>query len=106
MAKLTLFWTKTALYQRDSVFEYWNKINKSTEYSKRLLKLINKRITIILTFPEIGKKIENAEVRMIIMEHYSILYKQMNDVIIIVSFWDNRQDSKELLKIIKQKNVY
>jgi hypothetical protein len=55
MAQLTLVWTKTALKQRNSIFKYWNKRNKSIEYSKRLRKVINERTKLILSFPEMGK---------------------------------------------------
>lgn len=34
------------------------------------------------------------------MRHYSILYKVDETKIIIVGFWDNRQDSKSLFDFI------
>ncbi len=52
MAKLTLHWaTSTALAQRNHIFKYWNRRNKSTEYAKRLLKVVNERTKLILSFP-------------------------------------------------------
>jgi len=65
MAKLKLFWTKTALKQRNYTFAYWNAKNKSNLYSKRLLSLINTRTNILLTFPEIGKKVDFDNTRAI-----------------------------------------
>lgn len=41
MAKLVLLWTKTVLKQRNHILKYWNKRNKSTMYSRRLLLVIN-----------------------------------------------------------------
>jgi hypothetical protein len=35
------------------------------------------------------------------MGHFSILYKLTEDRLIITSFWDNRQDPKKLIDIIK-----
>ena len=36
MAELSVFWTNTALKQRNYTFEYWNDRNKSATYSKKL----------------------------------------------------------------------
>jgi hypothetical protein len=40
-------------------------------------------------------------VRFISMRHYSIFYKIHDEMIVTVSFWDNRQDAEKLLKILK-----
>jgi plasmid stabilization system protein ParE len=97
MGKLTLHWTNTSLSQRNHIFSYWNKRNRSTEYSKRLLKVINERTKLILLFPKIGR--ENH--RVIPLEHYSIFYRKVDDKIIITAFWDNNQNPKELLLLLK-----
>jgi hypothetical protein len=36
MDGLKVFWTLTAKRQRDHIFEYWNKKNKSKSYSTKL----------------------------------------------------------------------
>lgn len=103
MAKLTLHWTKTALAQRNQIFSYWNKRNKSIEYSKRLLSVINQRTNLILSFPKIGREVENSKHHTIPIEHYSLFYKTIDHKIIITAFWDNNQNPKKLLKILKEK---
>jgi len=35
MDELKIFWTQTAKEQRDHIFDYWNKRNKNTDYSKK-----------------------------------------------------------------------
>ena len=35
------------------------------------------------------------------MGHFSILYKLAEEKLIITAFWDNRQDPKKLLELIK-----
>ena len=104
MATLKLFWTKTALKQRNYTFAYWNKKNKSNLYSKRLLSLINKRTSTLLTFPKIGKKVNFNNTRAISLEHFSIFYRVELDKIIIISFWDNRRNPKELLQFLKKNH--
>lgn len=41
MAKRAIIWTKTADIQLVGVLEYWVKRNKSTSYSKKLVKLVS-----------------------------------------------------------------
>ena len=57
MAELTIFWTNTAIKQRNFTFEYWNERNKSTAYSKKLNLSIKERTNILKTNPELGKKL-------------------------------------------------
>tara|TARA_R110002072_G_scaffold75921_1_gene178421 strand:- start:450 stop:605 length:156 start_codon:yes stop_codon:yes gene_type:complete len=49
-----------------------------------------------------GNPTEKQNLRKINLEHFSIFYKVFNYKIIIVAFWDNRQDPKTLLKFLKQ----
>jgi len=103
MAELSIFWTNTALKQRNYTFEYWNERNKSTTYSKKLNSSIKERTTILKTNPELGKKTEFNDTRVISLGHYSILYRKVNSKIIITGFWDNRQNPDKLLKFLSQK---
>ena len=102
MDGLTIFWTQTAIKQRDHIFDYWNNRNKSNSYSKKLNLAIRERVELLKSQPNIGKKTNWGETRAIIMGHYSILYKIDNPRIIITGFWDNRQDPKKLLRFLKK----
>ena len=102
MAQLILVWTKTALKQRNHIFKYWNKRNKSTAYSKRLRKVINERTKLILSFPEIGREDQFRNHLTIPLEHYNIFYRIVEGKIIISAFWDNNQSPKKLLHILKK----
>ncbi len=72
MAKLKVYWSETALKQRNHTFKYWNQRNKSTSYTKRLLSVINDRINTLIVFPNIGKKVEFKNTRVISLEHFSL----------------------------------
>ncbi len=102
MDGLTIFWTPTAIKQRDYIFDYWNNRNKSNTYSKKLNLAIIERLGLLKSQPDIGKKTTFGKTRAIIMEHYSILYKLEKTQIIITGFWDNRQDPKKLLGFLKK----
>lgn len=103
MASIKIYWTATSIKQRNYVFEYWNKRNKSTVYSKKLVKKINERIDQIKAHPEIGKKTNFKNHRSISLGHYSIIYLKKEDKIFITAFWDNRQDPNKLLKVLKNE---
>ena len=100
MAELNIFWTQTAIKQRNYIFEYWNKRNKSNSYTKKLNQSIKERITLLKTHPKLGKQTNFIQTRLISLGHYSILYKQIDSQIIITGFWDNRQNTKKLLNFL------
>lgn len=102
MAKLSILWTQTALKQRNHTFSYWNNRNKSTSYSKKLNSSIKERTNLLKTNPQLGKKTEFSNIRIISLGHYSILYKKEAMNIIITGFWDNRQNPKKLLLFLKK----
>lgn len=103
MAQLTIYWTQTAIKQRNFIFKYWNARNKSNAYSIKLNTSVKERISLLRINPEMGKVTEFKETRAISLGHYSILYKQTGKKIFITGFWDNRQDPKKLLKFLKEK---
>lgn len=102
MARLKIFWTSTAVKQRNHIFKYWNERNKSTAYSKKLSKIINERINFLKTYPQMGKNTDVSNTRAISLGHYSILYRKVKSNIIITGFWDNRQDPIKLLEFLKE----
>ena len=56
MAQLKVFWTETAVKQRNCIFEYWNERNKSAEYSKNLNAKIIEHTSLLKLQPKSGKK--------------------------------------------------
>jgi plasmid stabilization system protein ParE len=101
MALLKVFWTKTAVRQRNLIFEYWNNRNQSTEYSKKLRSKINSTLKMLKQYPRTGKRTDYKTVRQVAMGHYSLLYKFNTEQIVVVSFWDNRQDPEKLLILLQ-----
>lgn len=102
MVKRTVVWTETAARQRREVLKYWIKRNGSTLYAEKLIRLTTNQIQIILNHPESFKSTTYAGTRESALGHFSIYYKSTKDKLIITAFWDNRQDPKKLLEIIKK----
>ncbi len=103
MAERIVIWTRTADIQLVGILEYWVKRNKSNTYSKKLIGLVAKRTKQIAKTPFIHKSTDFKGIRVASMGNFSIFYKITDEQIIITSFWDNRQDPKKLLKILKSK---
>jgi len=100
MVKLTIFWTETAICQRNFVFYYWIERNKSNTHAKKLNEKIKERTNLLKSNPDLGKKTDFNNTRALSLGHYSLLYQKVDSKIIVTGFWDNRQDPEKLLKFL------
>jgi plasmid stabilization system protein ParE len=100
MAKRKIVWTETAAKQRREILRYWTERNKTTTYAEKLIEITAKHLKVISKNPEAFKETEFEEVRESAMGHFSLYYKIIADQIIVMGFWDYRQDPKKLLKAI------
>jgi len=101
MAQRTVVWTDTAKLQRRKIFEYWNGRNGSTRYSKKLLKFIQARVQQLIEHPLSGKETEIDGVRITSLGHFSIVYRTTETQLVVIGFWDTRQDPEKLLASIR-----
>ena len=102
MAKRIVVWTFTASRQRREILKYWVQKNGSTIYAEKLIVLIRDRLSIISSHPNSFPKASLPHIRVSSLGHYSIFYKLTESELIVVAFWDNRQNPKKLLEIIQQ----
>jgi plasmid stabilization system protein ParE len=101
MVGRVIVWTETAARQRRVILKYWTIRNGTTTYAERLIRLATQQIKIISQNPYSFKKADYPDTHVSAMGHFSIFYKITSEKIIITAFWDNRQDPKKLLGIIK-----
>ena len=101
MAERKIIWTKTADIQFVGVLQFWLERNKSNTYSKKLLRLVTDRTKEIAKTPFMYKSTDFKDVRVASLGNFSIYYKITEKAIIITAFWDNRQDPRKLLDILK-----
>ena len=102
MAKRIVVWTETASKQRREILRYWTVRNGSTTYAKKLIKLIKERLEIILEHPEAFILTTYPETRESAMGNFSIYYKITETQLIVTAFWDNRQNPKTILELLKK----
>jgi len=103
MVKRTVKWTRTADIQYVGILEYWVNRNKSATYSKKLIQIVAERTNQIAETPFIYKQTNFKDTRVASLGNFSIYYKVTDEHILITAFWDNRQDPKKLLRILKNR---
>ena len=85
-------WTTFARESRTAIFLYWNKRNKSTNYSKKLNVLFQDSIQQLMIFAESSIKSNNENVRLKIASHFEIIYTISDTQIFILDIGDTRQN--------------
>lgn len=99
MAK-QIVWTEQAENQRIEILNYWNNRNGSNTYSIKLNKKINKSVSTILNFPESGKMSRHRGIRIKIIRDYHLFYREIDNVINVLTFVDMRRDPKTIDKLV------
>jgi hypothetical protein len=84
------------------VLEYWKNRNRSSDYSLKLLDAVEANLDGVAKNPERCPQSVFPETRVSSLGHCSIFYKVERKEIVVISFWDNRQDPKKLLGILKR----
>jgi plasmid stabilization system protein ParE len=103
VAQLKVFWTESAIRQRNFIFEYWIERNQNYNFVKKLNLQIKNVIRLLKKNPELGKQTDFKNTRALIIGNYSILYQKIDNQIIITGLWDNRQNPSQLLKYLLKK---
>ena len=78
------------------ILEFYTERNKSKTYSKKLYTKFNKELSLLLKQPEIGIKTELGSVRGLIVEEFILFYEVTNEMIIVHTLWDSRQNPADL----------
>lgn len=101
MAGRKVIWSNTADRQLVGIMEYWNQRNKSKNYSRKLIGIVTERTQQLAQTPLSTPLTDFIETRVASLGNYSIYYRILPDSIYITAFWDNRQDPKKLLDVLK-----
>jgi len=98
MADKKIVWSTRASVELKQILEFYNKRNGSTAYSLRIINEVDYLLKILSKNELAGRLTSNKYTRVIPMKFYLIFYEVTPSIIEIVSFWDNRQDSKKRIK--------
>ena len=92
MAQRKIIWSQRSEEELRGVLEFYNTRNGSTTYSKKLLLSVDKLVGLLPNNKHLGRLSENGGTRVVVKKEFLIFYEIFKDAIVIVSFWDNRQD--------------
>ena len=99
MVKKEIVWSIRANKELKKILEFYNKRNRSTKYSLKLLTEINNLSDTLSKSEFIGRLTVNKKTRVIVMKVYLFFYEINENRIEIISFWDNRQDNRKRIEI-------
>ena len=92
-------WTVKAQKDRLAILEYWTDRNKSRLFAVKLNEIFNSRIELLSHYPNLGKKTDMRNIRVLIVRDYLIFYKIIDNIIFIISLFDARQNPKKFKRI-------
>jgi len=92
MAQKKVIWTDEAKEDRKQILQYWAKRNRSKVYSEKLFGEFKDGSKAIAKQPFIGKATDVEDVRYIMVRDYAITYHISENLIHILSVWDERRD--------------
>lgn len=100
MAK-QIIWSIKAKNEQIYILEYWYHRNKSTQYSRKLFKLINEAIEKLAKEAIPRRSTEFSGISVKIVRDYKIYFKEDDQSIFVITIWDTRQDPDKLEKLLK-----
>lgn len=87
-----IIWSKNALRDKVQILDYWHKRIGTKTYSQKLDKQLRQLVKLLKSFPEMGRQLENTNVRFLVKDHYQIFYKYSGNEIRILHLWDSRRN--------------
>ncbi len=97
MAK-EIIWTATAEEELYDCLNYWSTRNKSNRYSEKLYLLIEEATESIAQYSNSGRTTEYQNFRSVVIREYLLFFEETETQILILCFWDGRQDPEKLTK--------
>lgn len=93
-----IIWTATAEEELYDCLSYWNTRNKSNRYSEKLYLLIEEVTEDFAKHPNSGRTTEYQNFRSVVIRDYLLFFEETETQILILCFWDGRQDPEKLKK--------
>ncbi|RLD62456.1 MAG: hypothetical protein DRJ05_00320 [Bacteroidetes bacterium] len=92
-----IIWSKNALRDKVWILDYWFKKIGTKTYSRKLNKELKLAIQNLKHFPQMGRLLENTEIRFLVVDYYQIFYNFSDTEIRILHLWDSRRNPEDLI---------
>jgi plasmid stabilization system protein ParE len=96
MVKRKIVWSHRARIKLYEILKYFSERNKNNRYSAKLYQKFNKELRLLTKQPDLGIKTEIESVRGLIIGDYIIFYEETEDMIVVHTLWDSRQNPDDL----------
>jgi toxin YoeB len=97
-----IIWSDLSEHTVRDICSYWNLRNKSTAYSLKLIRKLDRAVETLIEFPLAGSELGLEGIRYLVVDAYQILYRVDSEAIIIITVWDTRQNPEKLAELLKQ----
>lgn len=101
MVKFKIEWSLDARLDLIDILDYYIKRNKSNLYSIKLNAKMNKSLKQLIRNPFLGIPTDYESVRILITDHYQIIYEIFDQIILVIMIWDCRRNPDD--KVIEQR---
>ncbi|MFA6403443.1 MAG: type II toxin-antitoxin system RelE/ParE family toxin [Salinivirgaceae bacterium] len=91
-----IVWSANALSDRIQILDFWYQRIGNKNYSRKLDNTLKAVIKHLAHFPEMGRKLDNRNERILVKDAYQIFYSIAENEIHIVHIWDSRRNPDDL----------
>jgi toxin YoeB len=98
-----IIWTSKADQIYSEILKFYVQRNGSKSYSKKLNNEVKKLLLLLSNHPFLGKKTGLTNNRVLIKGRYKIFYKIYPEELVILLFWDSRQNPEKLSEFLNDK---
>ena len=92
-----IIWSKNALRDKVRILEYWYRRIGTKTYSRKLDAKLRQAVKGLKDFPEMGRQLENTNIKFLVIEYYQIFYKFSEDEIKVLHVWDSRRNPDDFI---------
>ncbi len=97
MAACKITWTRRSKLKMQAILQFYDDRNKSKTYSRKLYGKIKNELLILKKHPEAGVKVDEENIRGLIIDKFIVFYKYTPPrEIRIEMIWDCRQNPDDL----------
>ena len=95
MLKRKLIWSPQSKIELLKILEYYKKRNGNVNYSRKLYTQIKELLELCRTYSFIGKQTDFENVRMLIVDDFSIFYEIDDTKLIVLTIWNSKRNPSD-----------